>query len=116
VIFAGVDWLLYAVITPGVFRLSRRAGHVCGVGDARPFSADGDFPSCRLVPEHTLRWSRSNMHWPSWQARERETQAVRLTAQLAEARLRALRTQLNPRITVLVRDALDHRGIQPAPK
>ncbi len=46
------------------------------------------------------------------QARERETQAARLTAQLAEARLGALRMQLNPHflfnslnaITVLVRD------------
>src|SRR5204863_2073910 len=46
------------------------------------------------------------------QARERETQAVRLAAQLAEARLGALRMQLNPHflfnslnaITVLVRD------------
>jgi two-component system, LytTR family, sensor kinase len=46
------------------------------------------------------------------QARERETQAVRLSAQLAEARLGALRMQLNPHflfnslnaITVLVRD------------
>jgi LytS/YehU family sensor histidine kinase len=46
------------------------------------------------------------------QARERETQATRLTAQLAEARLGALRMQLNPHflfnslnaITVLVRD------------
>jgi len=46
------------------------------------------------------------------QARERETQAVRLAAQLSEARLGALRMQLNPHflfnslnaITVLVRD------------
>jgi LytS/YehU family sensor histidine kinase len=46
------------------------------------------------------------------QAHERETQAARLTAQLAEARLGALRMQLNPHflfnslnaITVLVRD------------
>jgi LytS/YehU family sensor histidine kinase len=46
------------------------------------------------------------------QARERETQAARLTAQLAEAQLGALRMQLNPHflfnslnaITVLVRD------------
>jgi LytS/YehU family sensor histidine kinase len=46
------------------------------------------------------------------QARERETQAARLAAQLAEARLGALRMQLNPHflfnslnaITVLVRD------------
>jgi len=46
------------------------------------------------------------------QARERETQAARLAAQLAEARLSALRMQLNPHflfnslnaITVLVRD------------
>ncbi len=46
------------------------------------------------------------------QARERETQAARLSAQLAEARLGALRMQLNPHflfnslnaITVLVRD------------
>jgi LytS/YehU family sensor histidine kinase len=46
------------------------------------------------------------------QAQDRETQAARLTAQLAEARLGALRMQLNPHflfnslnaITVLVRD------------
>jgi LytS/YehU family sensor histidine kinase len=50
--------------------------------------------------------------WYMAQAREREAQAARLAAQLAEARLGALRMQLNPHflfnslnaITVLVRD------------
>ena len=53
------------------------------------------------------------------QARERETQAARLAAQLSEARLGALRMQLNPHflfnslnaITVLVRDQNTDRRI-----
>jgi two-component system LytT family sensor kinase len=152
VIFAGVDWLLYAVLTPGVFRLSRRfplqreevasrvALHIAGaLGMCVAWATLGQFLRMAIFPpppdftamkfwlalegwifttlpfgtgiyfalvgiEHALAFMA--------QARERETQAVRLTAQLAEARLGALRMQLNPHflfnslnaITVLVRD------------
>jgi sensor histidine kinase YesM len=152
VLFAGIDWLLYAVLTPAVFRISRRfpllregltrriALHiVCALGMCVAWATLGQFLRLAIFPlpagytvmkfwialegwvfttlpfgtgvyfalvgiEHALAYME--------QARERETQAARLTAQLAEARLGALRMQLNPHflfnslnaITVLVRD------------
>lgn len=152
VLFNGVDWLLYAVLTPAVFRISRRfplqrerrasgiALHiVCALGMCVAWATLGQF--LRLAIFHpaggftTIRFWRELEGWIFTtlpfgtgvyfalvgiehalaymaQARERETQAARLTAQLAEARLGALRMQLNPHflfnslnaITVLVRD------------
>jgi len=152
VLFAGLDWLLYAVLTPAVFRISRRvplqreglagriALHIAGaLGMCVAWATLGQF--LRLAIFHPPSGLTAMKFWPAlegWifttlpfgtgvyfalvgiehalaymaQARERETQAVRLTAQLAEARLGALRMQLNPHflfnslnaITVLVRD------------
>jgi signal transduction histidine kinase len=152
VLFAGVDWLLYAVLTPAVFRISRRfplqrdglAGRialhiVCALGMCVAWATLGQF--LRLAIFHppegfgVMKFWRALEGWIFTtlpfgtgvyfalvgiehalaymaQARERETQAVRLTAQLAQARLGALRMQLNPHflfnslnaITVLVRD------------
>jgi LytS/YehU family sensor histidine kinase len=152
VTFAGIDWLLYAVLTPAVFRISRRfplqreglarriALHVaCALGMCVAWATLGQF--LRLAIFHLpanftiTKFGRALVGWifttlpfgtgvyfalvgiehalvSMAQARERETQAVRLTAQLAEARLGALRMQLNPHflfnslnaITVLVRD------------
>ena len=151
-LFAGVDWLLYAVLTPAVFRISRRfplqreglarriALHIaCALGMCVAWATLGQF--LRLAIFHPPAASTAMKFWRAlegWifttlpfgtgvyfalvgiehalaymaQARERETQAVRLSAQLAEARLGALRMQLNPHflfnslnaITVLVRD------------
>jgi len=152
VLFNSVDWLLYAVLTPIVFRASRRfplkrpqlAGHIA-------VHVAGAFAMCvawaglgtlvRLVVFPLPADLTANKLWLgflSWvfttlpfgvgvyfalvgiqhsffyfaEARERETQAARLAAQLSEARLGALRMQLNPHflfnslnaITVLVRD------------
>jgi len=152
VLFSGVDWLLYAVLTPAVFRTSRRfplqreglarriALHIaCALGMCVAWATLGQF--LRLAIFHPAAGFTMIQFWrelEGWifttlpfgtgvyfalvgiehalaymaQARERETQAVRLTAQLAEARLGALRMQLNPHflfnslnaITVLVRD------------
>lgn len=152
VLFAGVDWLLYAVLTPAVFRISRRfplqregrarriALHIaCALGMCVAWATLGQF--LRLVIFHTAAGFTMMKFWrelENWifttlpfgtgvyfalvgieqglaymaQARQREAQAARLTAQLAEARLGALRMQLNPHflfnslnaITVLVRD------------
>jgi signal transduction histidine kinase len=151
-LFAGVDWLLYAVLTPAVFRISRRfplqreglarriALHIaCALGMCVAWATLGQF--LRLAIFRPPAASTAMKFWRAlegWifttlpfgtgvyfalvgiehalaymaQARERETQAVRLSAQLAEARLGALRMQLNPHflfnslnaITVLVRD------------
>jgi sensor histidine kinase YesM len=152
VLFNGVDWLLYAVLTPAVFRLSRRFPlqretlaariglHIAGaLGMCVAWATLGQF--LRLAIFHApagfsvRQFGRSLEGWIFTtlpfgtgvyfalvgiehalsylaEARERETLAVRLTAQLAEARLGALRMQLNPHflfnslnaITVLVRD------------
>ena len=152
VLFNGVDWLLYAVLTPAVFRISRRfplqrerlaariALHIaCALGMCVAWATLGQF--LRLAIFHTsvdftvTEFARALEGWIFTtlpfgtgvyfalvgiehalaylsQAREREAQAVRLTAQLAEARLGALRMQLNPHflfnslnaITVLLRD------------
>ncbi len=152
VLFSSIDWLLYAVLTPLVFRASRRIPlerphlarnitlHVAGaLGMCVAWAALGTllrlviFPHAQGVEAQKL-W----LSFVSWvfttlpfgvgvyfalvgiqhsffyfaQARERETQAARLAAQLSEARLGALRMQLNPHflfnslnaITVLVRD------------
>uniref|UniRef100_Q025Y3 histidine kinase n=1 Tax=Solibacter usitatus (strain Ellin6076) TaxID=234267 RepID=Q025Y3_SOLUE len=152
VFFSGFDWLLYAVLTPAVFRISRSfplqrdglarriALHIaCALGMCVVWATLGQF--LRLAIFHPpagftmTKFARALEGWIFTtlpfgtgvyfalvgiehalaymaQARERETQAVRLTAQLAEARLGALRMQLNPHflfnslnaITVLVRD------------
>ena len=152
VLFNGVDWLLYAALTPAVFRISRRfplqreglarriALHIGGaLGMCVAWATLGQFLRLaifRHAPDFTAiqfgrgleRWIFTTLPFGTGvyfalvgiehalaymaQARERETQAVRLTAQLAEARLGALRMQLNPHflfnslnaITVLVRD------------
>jgi signal transduction histidine kinase len=149
VVFNGIDWLLYAVLTPVVFRASRRfplkrphiagrvAIHIAGaLAMCVAWAAMGTVLRLAIFPPATDRkvW----LGFVSWvfttlpfgvgvyfalvaiqhsffyfaQARERETQAARLEAQLSEARLSALRMQLNPHflfnslnaITVLVRD------------
>ena len=152
VVFAGIDWLLYAVLTPAVFRVSRRfplqreelarriALHIaCALGMCVVWATLGQFLRLAIFypsPDVTVaKFWRALAGWIfttlpfgtgvyfalvgiehalayMTQARERETQAIRLTAQLAEARLSALRMQLNPHflfnslnaITVLVRD------------
>jgi signal transduction histidine kinase len=152
VIFNSLDWLLYALLTPAVFRASRRfplkrptlARHIAihlagslalcvawaGLGTLLRLAI---FPRTPDLTPHNI-W----IGFVSWvfttlpfgvgvyfalvgiqhsffffaQAREREMQAARLAAQLSEARLGALRMQLNPHflfnslnaITVLVRD------------
>ena len=85
-------------------------------------------PPLETVPHYYAYWTLTNLPWAVFlyftvlgsvyaftyyrEARERESQQARLAAQLAEARLSALRMQLNPHflfnslnaITVLVRD------------
>jgi two-component system LytT family sensor kinase len=150
VLFSGVDWLLYAVLTPTVFRISRRfplqrerlarriALHIaCALGMCVAWATLGQFLRLAIFHGgfavmkfwHELEgWILTTLPFGTGvyfalvgiehalaymaQAGERETQAARLTAQLAEARLAALRMQLNPHflfnslnaITVLVRD------------
>jgi len=152
VIFNGVDWLLYAVLTPVVFRASRRfplrrphvagrvAIHIAGaLAMCVAWAAMGSVLRLAIFPRAAdLTVYKVWLGFVSWvfttlpfgvgvyfalvgiqhsffyfaQARERETQAARLAAQLSEARLGALRMQLNPHflfnslnaITVLVRD------------
>jgi len=152
VVFNSIDWLLYAVLTPFVFRASRRlpleaprlahhiALHVAGalgmcvawaglgtVLRLAIFSAARSATGWQVLREF-VAWVFTTLPFGVGvyfalvgiehslfyfaQARERETQAARLAAQLAEARLGALRMQLNPHflfnslnaITVLVRD------------
>jgi signal transduction histidine kinase len=152
VLFSSIDWLLYAVLTPVVFRASRRfplerphlAGnivlHVLGaLGMCVAWAALGTLLRLGIFPPAAGATAQKVwLGFVSWvfttlpfgvgvyfalvgiqhsffyfaQARERETQAARLAAQLSEARLGALRMQLNPHflfnslnaITVLVRD------------
>jgi hypothetical protein len=146
VVFEGLDWLLYALLTPFVFLLARRFPLVRGAlarrlplhlaaalalcaawalaGCALSYALFGAFPYgagvfdwfltslpfgvavyfAVLGVEHALFYFV--------EARERETQAARLETQLAEARMGALRTQLQPHfllnslnaVTVIVRD------------
>jgi two-component system, LytTR family, sensor kinase len=152
VVFNSADWLLYAVLTPLVFRASRRfplkrphlahriAIHVVGaLAMCVAWAALGTLLRLGIFPRPAdLSAQKVWLGFVSWlfttfpfgvgvyfalvgiqhsffyfaQARERETQAARLAAQLSEARLGALRMQLNPHflfnslnaITVLVRD------------
>jgi len=152
VIFNGIDWLLYAVLTPVVFGASRRfplkrphiagrvAIHIAGaLAMCVAWAAMGTVLRLEIFPRTAdLTVYKVWLGFVSWvfttlpfgfgvyfalvgiqhsffyfaQARERETQAARLAAQLSEARLGALRMQLNPHflfnslnaITVLVRD------------
>jgi two-component sensor histidine kinase len=152
VFFNSIDWLLYAVLTPFVFRAGRRwplqpphlersiALHIAGalgmcvawaglgtVLRLAIFSVPPDLTGTKVLREF-VGWVFTTLPFGVGvyfaligiehslfyfaQARERETQAARLAAQLAEARLGALRMQLNPHflfnslnaITVLVRD------------
>ena len=152
VLFSSIDWLLYAVLTPLVFRASRRfplerlhlarniALHMGGalamcvawaaLGTLLRlgiFSAS-ETPTAQKVWLSLVSWVFTTLPFGVGvyfalvgiqhsffyftQSRERETQAARLAAQLSDARLGALRMQLNPHflfnslnaITVLVRD------------
>ncbi len=152
VMFNFFDWLAYALLTPLVFRASRRyplerphlsrniGVHVVGaLLMCTAWASLGTLlrlaifhPAAAALPQGLFLWLAS---WISTtlpfgfgvyfalvgiqhamaylaEARERETQAARLAAQLSEARLGALRMQLHPHflfnslnaITVLVRD------------
>ncbi|MBV8833175.1 MAG: histidine kinase [Acidobacteriaceae bacterium] len=152
VLFTSIDWLLYAVLTPLVFRASRRFPlqrpklarnitlHILGaLAMCVAWAALGTLLRLGIFPPGAGATAQKVWLWfVSWlfttfpfgvgvyfallaiqhsffylaQARERETQAARLAAQLSEARLGALRMQLNPHflfnslnaVTVLVRD------------
>ena len=148
VLFNSLDWLLYAVLTPTVFRASRRfpferaalargiAVHLAGaLVMCVAWAGLGTLLRMGIFYPRGSDWMRQFVSWIfttlpfgtgvyfalvgiehalffMTAARERETQAARLAAQLAEARLGALRMQLNPHflfnslnaITVLVRD------------
>jgi signal transduction histidine kinase len=152
VLFNSTDWLLYAVLTPLVFRTSRRfrlerphlarkiALHVVGAfGMCVAWAALGTLLRLGIfAPAAGATAQKVWLGLVSWvfitlpfgvgvyfalvgiehslfyfaQSRDRETQSARLAAQLSEARLSALRMQLNPHflfnslnaITVLVRD------------
>lgn len=152
VLFNSIDWLLYALLTPFVFRASRRfplqrpyllrniALHVLGaLGMCVAWAGLGTLLRLAIF-SHQQNSTRQQIwvDFIGWifitlpfgvgvyfalvgiqhsffyfaQAREREIQSARLAAQLTEARLGALRMQLNPHflfnslnaITVLVRD------------
>jgi signal transduction histidine kinase len=152
ILFNSIDWLIYALLTPFVFRASRRLPlarphllrnislNVLGaLAMCVAWALLGTLLRLQIFP-HQGSTPAQNLwvDFLSWvfitlpfgvgvyfalvgiehsffyfaQARERETQAARLAAQLSEARLGALRMQLNPHflfnslnaITVLVRD------------
>jgi two-component system, LytTR family, sensor kinase len=105
VVWAGMGTILRWVIfpTPAAASLnSYLQGFVSWIFTTLPFGVGVYFALVGI--EHSLFYFQ--------QVREREMQAAQLTAQLSEARLSALRTQLNPHflfnslnaITVLVRD------------
>ena len=150
--FNSIDWLIYALLTPFVFRAGRRlplaAPHlvrnillhaVGALGMCVAWASLGTLLRLAIFPTSPdLTGAKVLREFIAWvfttlpfgfgvyfalvgiehslfyfgQAREREIQAARLSAQLAEARLSALRMQLNPHflfnslnaITVLVRD------------
>ena len=152
VLFNSIDWLLYAVLTPIVFRASRRwplgrphlarnaALHFVGaLAMCVAWAGLGTLLRLAIFPTPTDITVRTFLvGFASWffttlpfgvgvyfalvgiehsffylaQARERETHAARLAAQLSEAQLGALRMQFNPHflfnslnaIMVLVRD------------
>ena len=95
------DWLLYALLTPGVFAISRR-WPLGWIFITLPFGTAVYL--CVVGIEHATRYFI--------EAREREVQIARLSGQLFSARFAALQAQLNPHflfntlntITVLVRD------------
>jgi two-component system LytT family sensor kinase len=152
VLFNSLDWLLYAVLTPIVFRASRRfpmrrgnlaqaiALHLAGallmciawaglgtILRLAIFYRAAGFDHSKILLEF-LSWTFTTLPFGTGvyfalvgiehalffmtEARDREMQAAHLEAQLSEARLGALRMQLNPHflfnslnaITVLVRD------------
>jgi signal transduction histidine kinase len=145
-LFEGVDWLLLAFLTPGVFFLARRYPLVQGsiarrvplhLGAAMllcaawagggvllsvalfgstPYDAGAFNWFLTTIPFGTAAYFSllgvEHAIFYFVQARDRETQAARLEAQLADARLGALRMQLQPHflfnslnaITVIVRD------------
>lgn len=147
-VWAGGDWLLYALLTPFVFWHARRRPLVRGrILQRLPMHLLAAIVLCAAWAGagELLRWSMlpefgapTTVGLVSWfftslpfgvavyfavlgvehgvfyfvQARERETQGARLAAQLAEARLGALRMQMQPHfllnslnaITVIVRD------------
>lgn len=149
VTFNFFDWLVYALLTPVVFRASRRfplerpelirnvwVHVISALLMCAAWASLGTV--LRLAIFHPATLQGTLLWFVSWvsttlpfgfgvyfaligiqhamaylaRARERETQAARLAAQLSEARLRALRMQLHPHflfnslnaITVLVRD------------
>jgi two-component system, LytTR family, sensor kinase len=152
VFFNSVDWLLYAILTPLVFRASRRfplawphlvrnvsLHAAAALGMCVSWAALGTLLRLGVFSAPANGAVQELLHgFVSWifttlpfgvgvyfalvgiehsffyfaEARDRETQAARLAAQLSEARLSALRMQLNPHflfnslnaITVLVRD------------
>ena len=145
-VFEGVDWLIYGLLTPFVLFLARRYPltretlarrlpiHLtASIGLCAAWALAGWLLSLALF--HTgpyggtlLDWFLTSLpfgvavyfavlgvdHALFWfvAARERETHAARLEAQLAEARMGALRMQLQPHfllnslnaVTVIVRD------------
>ena len=151
-VFNTLDWLLYALLTPLVFRISRRFPllreflwmRIClhvlaALGLCVAWAGMGTILRSIIFPASPGASIHGYMEWfVSWifttlpfgvgvyfalvgiehsvfyfqQVREREMQAAQLTAQLSEARLSALRMQLNPHflfnslnaVTVLVRD------------
>src|SRR5579875_1329126 len=152
VLFNSIDWLLYALLTPVVFRASARfplqrpyllrniSVHVLGaLAMCVAWASLGTLLRLGIFSHQEneiaqkiwlgfLGWVLITLPFGVGvyfalvgiqhsffyfaQARERETQAARLAAQLSEARLGALRMQLNPHflfnslnaITVLIRD------------
>jgi two-component system LytT family sensor kinase len=149
VVMEGPAWMIYAVLTPGIFALGRRlslqrprlgrhlAAHLAlslTIGllyaTVATLTTQAFSPMPRPMPfgRMALAWYLSALPLTTLtyfgtvgaglaleyfaEARRRETDAARLSAQLAEARLGALRMQLHPHflfntlnaITVLARD------------
>jgi two-component system, LytTR family, sensor kinase len=148
VVFQGGDWLLYALLTPGVFWMARRYPlthgrllrrlpvHVLGaVMLATLWALCGVMLNRVLYGAAATPYGQGILGWIFTtlpfglavyfsvvgvehatryfvEARDREAQAAELSAQLAEARLGALKMQLHPHfllnslnaITVIVRD------------
>lgn len=147
-LWEGGDWLLYGLLTPGVFYVARRyplgsgrtLAHlpihiVASVVLCAAWAGMGLLLQWALFPAQGAPPMRGSLGWfftslpfgvavyfavlgvehavrHFLEARERETQAARLSAQLAEARLGALRMQLQPHflfnclnaLSVVIRD------------